>query len=110
MRFLIITHVIHKKEGDLYFAYGPYVREMNVWMKHVDEVQVIGPVTHSSPGPIDIAYQHPRLNFIPARQLAFTSVSNILRSLIFLPSICLNMLKAMRSADHIHLRCPEIWD
>jgi glycosyltransferase involved in cell wall biosynthesis len=106
MRFLIITHVLHKKEQAQYFAYSPYIREMNVWLKHVDQVTVIAPVINTPHDAIDIAYCHDNLKFVPVKQLSFTSVRNALRSALYLPGIVFRMIVAMRKADHIHLRCP----
>ena len=31
MKFAIITHVPHIQSQNQYFAYAPYVREMNIW-------------------------------------------------------------------------------
>ncbi len=43
MKFAIFTHVIHKKHNHLLYAYAPYVHEMNLWIKYVDEVEIIAP-------------------------------------------------------------------
>jgi hypothetical protein len=55
MKFLIITHVIHKRNGDQWFAYGPYVKEMNLWIRHVGEVTIVAPATKTDADPIDLA-------------------------------------------------------
>jgi hypothetical protein len=44
MKFLIIKHVAHIALDNHYFAYAPYVREMNMWLRHVDEVVVVAPL------------------------------------------------------------------
>jgi hypothetical protein len=38
MTFLIITHVPHIFEQNQYFGYAPYVHEMNIWGRYVDEL------------------------------------------------------------------------
>ena len=43
MKFTIITHVLHKKDQESLYAYEPYVREMNLWFKYVNEVKVVAP-------------------------------------------------------------------
>ena len=44
MRFVVVTHVDHVFQDNHYYAYGPYVREMNIWFKQVDEVIIIAPL------------------------------------------------------------------
>jgi len=43
LKFAIFTHVVHKRHHNLLYAYAPYVREMNLWIKYVDEVEIIAP-------------------------------------------------------------------
>ena len=65
MTFLIVTHVPHILESNQYFGYAPYVREMNIWIKKVDKVVIVAPLDLSKKSAIDIAYQHPNIEFIP---------------------------------------------
>ncbi len=44
MRLAIFTHVEHTERDSRYYAYAPYVREMNIWLGHVEEVEVVAPV------------------------------------------------------------------
>lgn len=106
MRFLVITHVLHKKHWDTYYAYGPYVREMNLWFQYVDEVVVIAPVIEREPDKIDLPYQHTKLRIVSVPELNFTSSRNAINSFFRLPEISWKILKGMRRANHIHLRCP----
>jgi hypothetical protein len=43
MKFLIISHALHKKHDSRFFAYEPYGREMNLCLKQVDEVLIVAP-------------------------------------------------------------------
>lgn len=106
MRFLIITHVLHTSKNSRYYGYGPYIREMNLWFTHVDTVEVIAPLSSTAPGAIDLAYASKPITFTRVPQIAFTSVRNCLKSIIVLPKILIRLQKAVRAADHIHLRCP----
>lgn len=105
MTFCIITHVNHYKEDKQYFAYAPYVREMNLWFKHVDKVIVVAPVDRKEKTVLDIAYQHPDIAFKKVTPFDVTSFKNTIKTLFVLPSILYTIYKAMKSADHIHLRC-----
>lgn len=106
MIFGIITHAVHKiKDGQIY-AYEPYVREMNLWAKHVDEILVLAPVSTYKISSIEIAYQHNNIKVIEIPNFDITSVENLLRSLLVMPIICWQIYKVMKQSDHIHLRCP----
>lgn len=106
MNFTIITHVVHGKKDMAYFGYGPYVREMNVWLKYVDEVTVVAPLQYLSKDTIDLDYTHDNLKFLPIPAFSLTSIRALFKTLVQLPSILWIIYKAMKKADHIHLRCP----
>ncbi len=106
MKFLIITHVNHTKQNNSYFAYAPYVREMNIWLKHVDEVEIVAPLSNFNKTDIDIDYQHKKIRFSKIPEIEFTSFSKIIASLFWIPIILYSIYKACKRTDHIHLRCP----
>lgn len=106
MRFLIITHVRHTKQNKNYFAYAPYIREMNIWLKHVDEVEIVAPLTNYKKSEIDLNYEHSNIRFSKIPEIEFTSVFRTIKSIIKTPIIFFSIFKACRRADHIHLRCP----
>lgn len=106
MTFCIITHVNHFKEDKKYYAYAPYVREMNIWLKYTDKVIVVAPLNKSQISAIDMPYNHSCIDFRMVPEFDITSFKNILRTLISLPVLIIRIYKAMRAADHIHLRCP----
>ncbi|MCF6182661.1 glycosyltransferase [Lutibacter sp.] len=176
MKFTIITHAVHKiKEKDV-FAYEPYVREMNLWLKYVDEVKIVAPVSNEEIAAIESKYQFqhnetkrhsesacpagrqgeailsneqittshtprndeserhsesacpagrqgeailsneqiatshtPRndeIKLIEIPSFDITLFKNGLNAIFKIPKILLNIYKAMKWADHIHLRCP----
>lgn len=106
MKFLIITHVKHIKKDQQYFGYAPYVREMNLWLKYVDRVDVIAPLTKGGVADIDLSYKHNNLNFISIPEISFISISKIFRSFFKIPLIIIALFRACKNTDHIHLRCP----
>lgn len=106
MRLLIITHVLHKKGNTDWFAYAPYVREMNLWLKYVNEVEIVAPLTAEKSSVIDIAYKHDNIIFTKIPSIAFVTVGRTMLSLLSIPFILLQLFKACKRADHIHLRCP----
>ncbi|PWH82791.1 glycosyl transferase [Algibacter marinivivus] len=106
MRFLILTHVAHKFKDDEISAYAPYVREMNIWLKHVDEVLLIAPKSTRSKTVIDLPYNHDNLIFNEIPSIEFTNIKKLIFSIIKLPIILIKIFSACKKADHIHLRCP----
>ena len=107
MTFTIISHVVHKKNklGQI-GGYAPYVREMNLWLKHVDKVVIVSPIIEQEFDAIDMAYQHDNIEFITTPSFNLTSVANIFKTLLNLPILIGRVFSGMSKADHIHLRCP----
>lgn len=106
MKFAIITHVNHIKKEDSYFAYAPYINEMNIWLKHVDELIIVAPSTRKVLTEIDLNYKHNKIDFRKVPDFNFTSLKESLLSVFKLPILFWRTFWVMQSADHIHLRCP----
>lgn len=106
MKFTIITHVPHVYRDNHYYGYAPYIREMNIWLNYVDHVVVVAPLEDKMVSPIHEAYSHNNLSFLSVSEFNVTSVKNFLIALYRLPKVVATVYKAMKSSDHIHLRCP----
>jgi glycosyltransferase involved in cell wall biosynthesis len=107
MNFLIVTHAEHKRNAAQQIGgYAPYVREMNIWAKHVDHITIVAPLLKEPFSPIDIVYEHPSITFVEIPEISYTSIKNILHACVQLPVIFGRIFTQMRKADHIHLRCP----
>ena len=106
MKFAIITHVPHVIEHDQYFAYAPYVDEMNIWSKYVSELIIVAPISAAKITAIDKAYTHKKIKFIAINSFDVMSVKGLFGSVLKIPKISWYIYKAMQHADHIHLRCP----
>ncbi len=87
-------------------GYSAYVREMNLWGKQVSEMAIVAPLKKEMPTAIHSPYHHKKIKLYAIPQMAFTSIGNSFKTFINLPFIVFQMLRAMRKADHIHLRCP----
>jgi len=107
LKLAIFTIVKHTLVNDLYYGYGPYVREMNLWGNYVDELLVCGPKNEClDPDPIDTAYRHSQLRYFRVPNFNILSFGQTIRSLFVIPLILVQCLRVMSKADHIHLRCP----
>lgn len=106
MKLLVVSHVLHRQQRSRIGGYGPYVREMNLWFKHVDSVRVVAPLEVAGFDPIDLSYEHPNLDFRAVPGFDITTAANALKAMLVLPLIVFRLYQAMRWADHIHIRCP----
>jgi glycosyltransferase involved in cell wall biosynthesis len=106
MKFAIITQVPHVFQKGNYFAYAPYVREMNVWSKYVDEFIIVAPLIQASNTAIDIPYNQENIKFFKIESINLLGFKSICNAILKMPKISWQVFKAMKEADHIHLRCP----
>ena len=106
MKFLIISHTPHKQRANRLYAYAPYVREMNLWLKYVESVVIVAPEVTGGASNIELDYQHESIQLKIIPRINFVSLRNSMSSVIKVPRILIELLKACRKADHIHLRCP----
>ena len=83
MRFAIFTHVIHTEYRDGYYAYSPYVREMNMWIKNIQTVEVLAPLNKNQIPDKKLKYLHPNLSFTEIPALDVLSFFSAFRSIIF---------------------------
>ena len=104
MKFLIITLAPTLLEKNEYVSYAPYVYEMNLWTKHVDELAILSPVKYEGNLLVSKFDKIPKLFAIPS--FSFTSFIAVCNSFLRLPFIIYKLITAMCWADHIHLRCP----
>ena len=107
MLFSVFTHVPHFYHDSKYYAYSPYVKEMNLWLRNIDEVEVVAPIIKKSvPNHTLISYQHSQLKFTHIPSINLLSLKGTFKSLINLPFLFFKIYQAMSRADHIHIRCP----
>jgi len=104
MKFLIITLAPTLKKGDNYTSYAPYVYEMNIWSKYVDDLGIVSPTVYDKELLVSEFDKKPTVFSIP--NFSFSSLPEIVKSIFLLPLIFYKLIRAMQWADHIHLRCP----
>jgi len=106
MKFAIITSILHKENNNKYYSYEPYIREINTWIKSMDETIIIAPKILAFPQIIDSPYLHTNINFQQIPLISFVNFSTVVLSFIKLPKIIIGILKVLKDANHIHIRCP----
>ncbi len=107
MKFCILTHVLHKKYQNKFYAYGPYVKEINLWLNDGDKLVVVAPLNKNLKiDNIDLVYTYPNIQFIQIPQIEFTNIHKSIVSLLKIPLVLMGIFKGIVFSNHIHLRCP----
>lgn len=106
MKFAVITHVLHSNNQNNYFAYAPYVREMNIWAKNADEFIIVAPLIQAKQTVIEMSYCIEKVRFLRIENINLLGFKSICNAILKTPKISWQIFKALRQADHIHLRCP----
>jgi glycosyltransferase involved in cell wall biosynthesis len=106
MKFAIITHALHYQKKGQVFAYAPYVSEMNIWGRHVDEFIIVAPPAKQIDPVINIPYQLDTIRWSRIPAFSLISIISVLRTIVVLPVVAIKIIRAFAAADHIHLRCP----
>jgi len=106
MKLLIVTHVTHKIENNVLWAYGPYVRELRLWQKYTDELIIVAPLERDSVTPIDLPYSNGAIDFREVPSFNILNLRQVILTMLNLPKIILSVWAASKDCDHIHLRCP----
>jgi glycosyltransferase involved in cell wall biosynthesis len=79
---------------------------MNIWTQFVDQVIIVAPMESRDATAIDIQYEHSDIAFAEVPMMDLLSVKSILKSVLIAPKVFWQIYRAMKQADHIHLRCP----
>lgn len=103
MKFLVVSFAPLLNIKDRLHSYAPYVKEMNIWFRHCDEVGFCSPTFFAGKNlllaPFDTS------DFTVFEVPTFTQRSILIKPWL-LVTLFISLFKAMRWADHIHLRCP----
>ncbi len=106
MKIAVITYILHKEKNGAFYSYGPYIREMNIWFKFVSNVILVSPKSKKSITNIESKYYKEQIDLKEVPQVSLLGVLSIFKTIYSLPEIIYTITKAMKAADHIHLRCP----
>jgi glycosyltransferase involved in cell wall biosynthesis len=105
MDFTVITSAPLVKKADGYYAYGPYVREMEIWARHTGRMHFACPVMADTDG-LFTRIDFPVGKIYPLRSFDVKSAKGTLRAIRFSIINFWMIFQAMKAAGHIHLRCP----
>ncbi len=106
MKLVVISSAPVVLQENEKFLYAPYEKEMQLWAKYTDEIELCCPVWKEDKKLLITKVTFPMLPVIELKELDVLSLKN---AFLAIPSILQNAMtiyKAMKKADHIHLRCP----
>ncbi|EMI17648.1 glycosyl transferase group 1 [Rhodopirellula maiorica SM1] len=101
-----MTHVTHYRHRDKIFAYGPYVREINVWCDLFPEVMIAAPCKDGLPPGDGLAISRANVNLRPIPASGGDSLAAKLQQLVLLPRIVWLLCLALYRTSAVHVRCP----
>ncbi|AGC77428.1 glycosyltransferase involved in cell wall biosynthesis [Nonlabens dokdonensis] len=105
IKFLVVTDAHLIRQNGKKVAYAPYVKEMDLWMRYVDEVTFICP-SKITGKLLAQPFLRQDFNQIGLRRLEFHTLGSAIISFITVPYQFFVLCFAFAKADHIHLRCP----
>jgi glycosyltransferase involved in cell wall biosynthesis len=106
-RLLVVTRLTHyRHEGRLY-AYGPYAREIDIWADLFPQVVIASSLHEAPPAPDCTAFTRPNISVLPVIDECGHGWACKFRQLLSLPFVVWQLANYMRSADAIHVRCPN---
>jgi glycosyltransferase involved in cell wall biosynthesis len=108
VKFAVITHLLHKRDGaGSIGGYAPYIREMDLWIRHVDQCVIVAPQEQADFLKIDRPYaEQGKIKFVSIPQINFTGPIPSIKAVLIMPVILFKIAWVMCRVNHIHLRCP----
>lgn len=106
MRLLVISFAPFVQKENHFYAYSPYIKEMAIWAKHVDEIAFVCPVTTKDRGLLISEVTFPVSKIFIAKAFNVKTFWNIILAFVYSFWNFYQLFRGMIWADHIHLRCP----
>lgn len=88
------------------FAYGPYINEMVIWAKHVDEIAFLCPILKDDDGLLLAPIPFKISKVFVTKDFNIKSIGSVIFAFLHSFWNFYQIFKIMFWADHIHLRCP----
>lgn len=105
MKLLIVSNAPIIYKTDKFFGYDPYVKELMVWQKYADIIFCC-PVWKKEKGLLISEISFETKDHYQLFDTNIKSLKEIIKAFFLSFSNFYFLFKAMKKADHIHLRCP----
>ena len=106
MRLLVISSAPIVQKDNQNHLYAPYEKEMQLWAKYADTIQFCCPIWREDKKLLIAPISFKVDMIVALQEFDITSFSNILKAIPLAFVALVKIFKAMKQADHIHLRCP----
>jgi glycosyltransferase involved in cell wall biosynthesis len=105
-KLLIVSAALHyRHEGRLY-AYGPYVREIDIWADLFEHVSIAAPCRREPPPGDCLPFARSNIEILEQAETGGDDLRAKLKQILALPWLVWGLMRAMRGAEAIHVRCP----
>jgi glycosyltransferase involved in cell wall biosynthesis len=106
MNLLIVSSAPIIQKENSFFMYAPYLKELIIWEKNTDKIIFCCPIWKEDRKLLIEKINFKDFKIFETYDFNITTIKNIIITFFKIPIIFFTILKAMRKADHIHLRCP----
>ncbi|HEY6990114.1 MAG TPA: glycosyltransferase [Bryobacteraceae bacterium] len=106
MRLVVVSHVVHYRFAGRLFAYGPYAREIELWAELFAEIAIASPCRTERPPADALPLEADNISILPQVEAGGETFRAKLEMLAWLPVMIVRLVRALASADAIHVRCP----
>lgn len=106
MKIIIISSSPFIFNDNLPYAYSPYVKELEIWARHSDEIAFFCPIWESDKGLLISKIPFGISKMYVAKEFNIKTAGNLVKAIRYSFSNFYKIYQSMKWADHIHLRCP----
>ena len=106
MKLVVISSAPIVQMNGKNYMYAPYHKEMKIWAKHVDQIQFCCPIWKNDKNLLIDEIEFSIEPILVLKEFDITRLSNFPKAILYSIINLWILFKAMRNADHIHLRCP----
>jgi glycosyltransferase involved in cell wall biosynthesis len=106
MKVIVISSSPFVVKDNSYYAYSPYVEELEIWAKHSGEISFFCPIWKNDKGLLISKINFPISEIYVAKEFNVKSFSNFIKAFQYSFYNFYKIFQSMLWADHIHLRCP----
>ena len=105
-RLLVVSHVVHFEHAGQLSAYGPYAREIDIWADLFESVTIAAPLRRAMPPGDCLPFTRRNISIDAQREAGGDGLRAKVGLVAAVPSLVVGLVRSMRKADAIHVRCP----
>lgn len=105
-KLVVVSHVIHYRWDNKIWAYGPYLKEIEILAELFPEVLVASPLRKEPPPKDCLSVSKPNITIAPQIERGGESFIDKIWQITSLPVMVYKLNLVLNKADVIHVRCP----